>query len=190
MNSFYFVRHGETDYNKLNLVQGQQDFHLNQKGRDEAKYIANKIRNLNFDLIYCSTLLRAKETASIIKKEAGFNIDIQYDKRLIERNFGEAEGKKVSEVFTYFSNKTTHTIKGYESDSEVYNRVYSFIKEINSNIDNKNILVVTHSNSILCLLINISEEYKIDYKIKNCSLTKIDVDKYNNLKIDFANKII
>ncbi len=190
MNSFYFIRHGETEYNKLNVVQGQQDFSLNENGKGEAKYVGEKLKDLHFDLIYSSTLLRAKETALIIKKEAGFNIDIEYDKRLIERNFGELEGKKVIDVFKYFANNTTHTVKGYESDKEVFLRVYSFIKEINSNMDNKNILVVAHSNSILCLLKEISDEYSISYKINNCSLTKINVDKNNNINIEFANKLL
>ena len=66
--SFYFVRHGETEWNALGKFHGQTDIPLNQVGRQQAEIIAKKLHSLNIASICHNPLSRAKETALIIEK--------------------------------------------------------------------------------------------------------------------------
>ena len=64
----YFVRHGETDFNLFNISQGQLDTSLNETGIKQAKTIAKKLKDKNFDVIFCSSLKRARQTLYEIKQ--------------------------------------------------------------------------------------------------------------------------
>jgi broad specificity phosphatase PhoE len=64
----YFVRHGETEYNVLNLMQGHMDIPLNENGINQAKIAREELKDLKIDEIYSSPLIRAYKTAEIIKK--------------------------------------------------------------------------------------------------------------------------
>ena len=79
------VRHGETDWNSDGRLMGQKDIPLNDKGREQAEVLRNKLANMSFDCCYSSPLSRAKETAEIICKG---KCDIICDDNLKER-FGE-----------------------------------------------------------------------------------------------------
>ena len=68
MTYYTLIRHGQTDWNKLTLIQGHIDNPLNETGRLQAKDAASKIINQEkYDLIISSPLIRAYETALIIQ---------------------------------------------------------------------------------------------------------------------------
>ena len=75
----YFVRHGETLWNKEKKIQGQSDIPLNEYGIELAKITADAMKNISFDVVYTSPLLRAKETAMILIKDR--NLDIFEDEQ-------------------------------------------------------------------------------------------------------------
>jgi len=87
---FYFVRHGQTDWNVAHRAQGQTDIPLNAKGRQEAKDAAESAADLKFETICSSPLSRAVETAEAIASVTGGVVSIQKD--LIECSWGEREG--------------------------------------------------------------------------------------------------
>lgn len=91
----YITRHGQTYWNVLKKVMGRCDEPLNNNGINQAKETKNNLLNTDIDLIICSPLLRAKQTAIIINE--GRNIPIIYDERIIERDFGEFEGMQTSD---------------------------------------------------------------------------------------------
>ncbi|MCB9991062.1 MAG: histidine phosphatase family protein [Rhodospirillales bacterium] len=66
MQSFYFVRHGETDWNKNRVYQGQNDIPLNDNGIRQAQDRAAHIQGFAFDAVYASPLKRARHTADIL----------------------------------------------------------------------------------------------------------------------------
>lgn len=86
----YLARHGQTDWNLEMRAQGRQDQPLNDTGRQQAYILRNKIAHLQFDACYSSPLKRAAETAQIATNK---RLEIIYDDRLLERNFGDFEGK-------------------------------------------------------------------------------------------------
>ena len=96
--SFVFLRHGESIGNAQSRWQGQSDYALTQKGRLQARALAERWQseNIKFDLIVASPLSRAKETAEIIA--AALNARIEFDPILLERHIGEMEGLTAEEV--------------------------------------------------------------------------------------------
>ena len=62
----YITRHGQTDYNAKELMQGQIDIPLNETGIAQAKATRKKVEDVKFDAVYSSPLDRAKTTASIV----------------------------------------------------------------------------------------------------------------------------
>lgn len=102
----YVVRHGQTDWNKRKVMQGQTDIPLNEEGIKQAKLLREKLKDITFDAIFCSPLIRAKQTCEII---AGV-CNATYDKRIIERNYGEFENREkksfdYNEFWSYSLNK-------------------------------------------------------------------------------------
>lgn len=94
---FYFIRHGETDWNRLNKIMGQQDIRLNERGISQAHDAKNFLKNIEFGKIWSSPLQRARQTAEIINET--FNYSIDYNRYLKERGWGAGEGKSHEHFF-------------------------------------------------------------------------------------------
>lgn len=91
----YFIRHGESTSNYGELVTGQQDVPLTEKGQQQATTAGQAIaqQGITIDHILSSSLQRANNTAKLIAREIGFpEADIQVDDLAIERSFGSLEG--------------------------------------------------------------------------------------------------
>ena len=86
----YFVRHGETDYNKQGRAQGHMDIPLNETGLMQAKTVAKALKNTKLDVIYSSPLQRAKVTADTINTH--HNVEVICDDRLKELYRGDIQG--------------------------------------------------------------------------------------------------
>lgn len=86
----YIVRHGTTDWNAQKKFQGSVDIELNSNGRQLAAQLGIKLDSLDFDCIYSSPLIRAYETACLIRGRK--NIPIVRDTLLTEIGFGGLEG--------------------------------------------------------------------------------------------------
>jgi broad specificity phosphatase PhoE len=96
--TLYFVRHGETDWNKAQRYQGQTDIALNDTGRGQAARNGATLKEVlgatvaDFDFV-ASPLLRTTETMQIMRRELGLPVDsFRRDDRLKEQHFGHWEG--------------------------------------------------------------------------------------------------
>ena len=139
----YVVRHGHTDWNDNKLTMGTKDIPLNELGFEEAYNTSKLLNNIKFDLIICSPLMRAKQTAVIINKNR--NNQILFDKRIEERNMGDLEGKPYTNDNTQLWDININTSEyNVETMEDFKNRVYDFINEIEYIYSNKDILLVTH----------------------------------------------
>ena len=92
----YIIRHGETVWNAKKLLQGSTDIELNENGRELAGITGQNLESVVFDKIYSSPLIRAYETACLIRGHR--NIPIIRDARLRELCFGSNEGKDFSKL--------------------------------------------------------------------------------------------
>ena len=147
----YVTRHGQTDWNLEKKVMGRCDIPLNENGKEQAKIVRDFLENTPIDKIICSPLLRAKETAWIINEKK--QVEIVYDNRFIERDFGEFEGLTRSEFdFNGFWNiYSNQNFNKAESIPEVQNRVFNLLDELRNN-PNENILIVAHGGVGLVLM--------------------------------------
>lgn len=88
--SFYYLRHGETDWNRAHRAQGHVDMPLNDTGVAQAEAAAVPLRGSAIATICCSPLLRARETAEIVNRTLGRPL-VVFDE-LKECGFGVCEG--------------------------------------------------------------------------------------------------
>ena len=175
------TRHGQTDWNAQKKVMGRCDEPLNEKGFEQAEETRKKLLDENIDLIICSPLKRAKQTAEVINKDR--NIKIIYDDRLIERDFGEFEGMETKDFdfHGYWNYYKNDYYESAENIQEFFKRVYSFLDDIINKYKDKSILVVAHggiSIPIRCYFNqNIPEGSLVDagLVLENCQVASYDI---------------
>lgn len=184
----YLIRHGQTDWNLMNKIQGQYDVPLNDIGRGQAINVTDKLSRLKLEYIISSDLSRASETAQIIGNK--LNIRVDYDARLREYDFGILTGMtrnmldpKSEQAF--FANPTYFNA---ESFNDAFVRVGNFLEYVDFN---KNILVVTHGgviNFALCYLED-KDNFQPYMYYHKCLHTKIDnsaILRIKNLESDVS----
>jgi len=91
----YLIRHGETEFNAERKAQGWCDVKLTENGMMQAAELGEGIKNIKFDRIISSDLVRAKQTANII---FGNDPKTEYDERLREVNNTVLAGRKRDEL--------------------------------------------------------------------------------------------
>ena len=186
MNNFiYLVRHGETEWNNKNIMHGQIDVPLNELGIKQAKLLGQELKDVHFDVCFCSTLGRAKQTASEILKYHD-DVPIIYDDRLMELYKGTLEGTHNSSE-AILKNEQLEILQKYdiESKAHFFTRVNSLTEEILTNYADKDVLIVSHSGTVKMIMfyLNPPEEtineayYKVH--VKNCSVQRFDNIKSN-----------
>lgn len=107
------MRHGQTVWNKAGKLQGRTDIELNENGREAAGKLGHELEKVEFDEIYSSPLIRAYETACLIRGHR--NIPIIRDDRLSEISFGDGEGDSWESW-----NKPENPYHAFFSDTENY----------------------------------------------------------------------
>lgn len=191
--SIYLVRHGETDWNREGIYQGQVDTTLNQKGKCEAERLGVALKDIKFSRIYSSDLLRARETAEIINKY--LNIPIFYRAELREMNFGRWTGisifdmEKVDpELFRKWQdNPWDVSPPGGETFKELTERVIKIIDEIFSIHRDENILVVSHAGPIKAIILYLlGANSKAYWNIRISHNTIVLLEKENDYRISIS----
>tara|TARA_B100001287_G_scaffold224923_1_gene194374 strand:- start:1172 stop:1801 length:630 start_codon:yes stop_codon:yes gene_type:complete len=174
MNKLVLLRHGQSQWNLENRFTGWKDIPLTQQGINEAKNAGNLIKknNITFNEIFSSTLLRANKTAEITIKTAEMNEFIENDnfvytrnESLNERDYGDLVGLNKSETAKKFGEKQVHIWRrsydtpppNGESLKNVVDRVSPYFKDKIEPLilQNKNILIVAHGNSLRAIMIKV-----------------------------------
>ena len=187
---FYIVRHGETEWNVKGIMQGQKNSRLNKNGINQAKKIAKFFKNVKFDKIFSSDLMRTKKTAEIIAIE--HQMAVACNKLLRERNFGDYQGKKVSvyrkqlkgllKKRNNLPKKERFKFKlqdNIESDEEIVSRLITFLRETAIAYPGKKILIVCHGGLMRTFLIHLGfAEYEElpSGSIKNTGYAVVESD--------------
>ena len=180
----YFIRHGETDWNKEDKLQGRVDIPLNEAGRHVAELTREALQDVWFDAAFTSPLVRASETAEIILR--GRDIPIIKDDRIIEVNFGAYEGVKKCDwdenIKKFFLKSEEYAPVGEgETLEDVLKREQVFLKELFSNLkyQESTVLVCTHGAALSGLLTVIKGNSIADFWAgglhKNCGISIVEV---------------
>lgn len=183
MGRIYLIRHGQTDSNAGKSFQGRIDNPLNAVGLDQAEQMAEYMSQLPIDAIYCSSLLRAKQTAEALSKRC--NLPCKPMDLLQETSFGEWEGKSFDELWKKYPKEmgifmTTPgdwTPPGGISFLESQERCKQALKLIlEEQGHDKNIAIVAHGGIIrvmLCTLLQCPLNSLWKLSIHNVSVSTI-----------------
>lgn len=186
----YIVRHGQTDWNKVRKLQGLTDIQLNENGRQVAIDLGDKLEQegVTFDEIFSSPLIRAYETACLIRGRQ--NVPITRDERIREISFGVSEGMDYetwmsednpqraffTEPHKYIPPQDGETIE------EVQARGREFIQEIIEPLygQAKRVMIVAHgamNKGLMCYLENNDvEHFWGDGLQNNCEASIFEYD--------------
>ncbi len=153
----YLARHGETDWNAEGRWQGQTDVPLNERGREQARAIAERLRGEGLVSIATSDLLRARSTAGIVAAELGLEVN-HVDAALRERRFGCFEGLTRVEVAARFPDVWARYLAdpgpappGGESRSDLLGRLLPAVIDAATRLAPP-LLVVMHGGAMHALL--------------------------------------
>lgn len=126
LTPFYFIRHGETEWNRRNIIMGSQDIPLNERGRQQAYEASLLLTNENFESIVSSPMIRAKQTAEIIAAQT--HKSIIFEDGLAEIGWGDAEGTPNDPPKSIFDD--VHKPRGAETFAAFQGRVIGTICSI------------------------------------------------------------
>lgn len=156
------IRHGKSEWNAKGLWTGWQDVDLTPEGHEEARHCAECLHDIQFDVAHVSSLKRAQQTLSEIKKKLNCeDLNVCISKAIDERNYGVYTGKNKWEVkeevgdekFTRMRRDWDEPIPEGETLKDVYERVVPYyIEHVKPDLcAGKNVLVVAHGNSLRAL---------------------------------------
>ena len=174
--NLYVVRHGQTDGNIKRVIDGIKDIPLNNTGKQQAIDARKNISGIDFDIVFCSPLIRTRETMELLTEN---KFPVQIEKQIIERDCGELMGRRFDEInldkyWNYYDDTIYDSV---ENIQDFFRRIHSFLDYLNKQFPDKTILLVTHggvSKAIECYFNGIPS----DGNLKNIGLNNCEVKKY------------
>lgn len=182
MINFYFVRHGETVWNKTGRYQGTTDVSLSELGKMQAEKTALWFRSKTVDGVISSPLERARETAECIAKPHGLEVETM--PLLQELCFGDWEGKTAEEIEglwpgmieDMYHNPQSLVLPHGESFADCQKRGLEAIRELTERGDNKTYVIVSHGailRTIVCGMIHIPLANSWNLSFSNTGVTNV-----------------
>lgn len=164
--SVYLVRHGETEWNTQDILQGHLDSALTERGLAQARELVERFRDVEFAAIFSSDVTRAQRTAEIVALER--KMAVGTSRLLRERNWGRYDGvaarryreecRELIERYNALSREQRWSFKFFEdieSFEEIFTRFIAFLREAAAAYAGKNILCVTHLDVLGALLLKL-----------------------------------
>lgn len=179
----YIIRHGQTELNKKNLLQGRSDEPLNAEGCLQAEQLKSffEAEGITFTQVFTSPLIRAVQTAKI----ASGKEDMKADERLLEMDYGPYEGTDLKaippELLHFFMDFVNNPApEGMERLDNVVKRSGDFLEDIREAAKQGNILVSTHAVAMKGLLEYLTPGSNGSYwskTIGNCAVFAVEVSE-------------
>ena len=188
----YFARHGETDWNLQQRIQGHTDIPLNSTGIAQAHDLGEKLADIPFSAAFSSDLSRARQTAEIILEQRTLSqekcspLQVQTSRSLRERGSGQLEGLNKSQyeehIRPFFLSPRSLTRETYlhsawhpeiETTHAVYQRVSTFLYALLHRHAGESILVVSHGGVIRTVLDHLHFSPHKRWVVRNCSYIKL-----------------
>jgi broad specificity phosphatase PhoE len=137
----YFV-HGTTPDNEQHISSGWKDVELSELGRKQAIELKDLTKDMKFDVVFCSDLKRAHDSAKLAWEGM---FEIIPDARLRECNYGDLNGSPSDIVEPMQEDETiTKPFPNGESYEDVKARMADFVAFLKKNYDGKHIAIVAH----------------------------------------------
>lgn len=137
---FWFVRHGETEYNRRGVrCGGDVDIPLTRRGEQQSEAVSSQLTHLGLDLIVSSPLIRARQTSAIIARCIG--CPVQIHPLLQERLLGDWNGMAISETEALLQGGMTPP--GGESEPDFFRRIGTALTELAPQMQERRILIVS-----------------------------------------------
>ncbi|WP_322802302.1 histidine phosphatase family protein [Thermoflexus sp.] len=177
----YLIRHGRTAWNAEGRIQGWADVPLDDVGREQARRLAERLRAAPPDLILCSPLWRAYETARILA--AAWGVPIEVDERLKERRQGPFEGRPGEEVaalqraWREMARDPTAAIEGVEPREAFAERVWAAMQAAMARPE-QTVAVVAHGGTFAMFFrcwLGFPLDRPSPFRFDNASLTELVV---------------
>ena len=171
----YIVRHGETLHNALKIYSNENE-ELTDKGIIQALELRDKIKDIKFDIVISSPLLRTIHTENILTH---YDDSIIVDDRLKERDCGSLSGQplEVTNREEYWNYYTDIQYGTSENIQEFFKRVYDFLNELKTK-DYKKVLIVAHSGVSKAFngyFEGIQDGKFLDRGLKNCEIKEYEL---------------
>lgn len=193
MKKIYLFRHGETDWNKKGINQGQADIELNKTGLDQAKSNAEMLKDFGIQYIYSSPLKRALKTAQILAEK--INVEIEIIDGFKEINLGdmseksgdvmkEVLGEEIYKKITggYGEDAALNTpFPNGESRLDLQNRVVKALDYICKNDKHDVIGIAAHAGVLNQVLRNF--KFGDVSQLKNCEVIEAEYDESCGFRI-------
>jgi len=169
-HTLVLVRHGQSEWNKLNQFTGWKDVDLTQTGIEEAKQAGKKLKTqgLHFDIAFTSVLIRAQRTLDLMLVELGqVGLETVCDQALNERDYGDLTGLNKDDARKRWGNEQVHIWRrsfdvpppGGESLKDTAARTLPYYRKqiLPLVLQGKKVLVAAHGNSLRSIVMEIEE---------------------------------
>ncbi|MBW2963920.1 histidine phosphatase family protein [Candidatus Woesearchaeota archaeon] len=180
------VRHGETVENREDICQGQKFGTLSERGKEQAKKLALRLKNEKFDIIYCSDLKRTKDTLTELL-EFHPHTKVVFSPELREQSKGTLEGKHHDNLRKLYRESEIEFKKikapGGESYEELEKRAFRFYDQTVAKHAGQKVLWVTHGGIIVAILgkvLKLDDEGVKSILPENTAVSVIEVDDNGN----------
>lgn len=198
MTKLYIVRHPQAMGNAQRIFQGYYNADVTEMGEKQLECLSERFKNIEFDVIYTSPLLRAVKTAKAVNKYHNAEI-IEYE-GIIEINGGDLEAKPWSYFEETYSQKyyewknEPHKFVAPDGESmvEVYNRAKATLNEIVKQNEGKTVVLTSHGctiRNIFCILKGkpVEDINNINW-VENTGVTLVRIDE-NGVEFVFENDL-
>lgn len=195
--NIFLIRHGQTAWNQQARLQGRIDTRLNPTGLRQTELVALQLRQIPLDVIYCSNLQRARETAASINR---FHlVKLMIEPNLAEIDYGLWEGKQWAEikqeytsfVFRWQKDPVHLAPPGGESLQDLTNRLQKLLASITLQ-QNHNIALVTHAGVLKALFgifMGLGPESHSQFTFANGSISLVQFSpEQNHYRIIYQNE--
>ena len=177
----FLLRHGETEFNKTHILQGQVDSPLTELGIKQANEAGEKVKGLGIDVMVASDMKRTVKTAEIVSGIIGIPVT-RTDSAFRERDFGKIDGAPLSDIRNKYPEFILenglfileHDVDGAEPIKEFYNRVTYAVENLMKEFEGKNVMVVTHKGVLNMMYAYINDvpldKIRTVYNPDNCAI--------------------
>ena len=158
-NKYFLLRHGQTPYQRDEDKKGvlypspeNPPVEITGEGKKQIGEAAEILKDKKIDLIFSSDFFRTQQSAGIVSKELGLEVNL--DKRLRDLNIGDFHGGPKERYQSYFSDKKEKFVKrppNGENWNDVRKRMLGFLNDTEGKYENRNILVVSHGDPLWLL---------------------------------------